>query len=69
MQIAKKTKQISNTEEQIKSLKELLTDTDYKIIKCSEYKLAGIDMPYDIVALHTDRQVIRDQINELEINT
>lgn len=53
-------------ERRIKELKALLADTDYKIIKCSEYQLAGLDLPYDIVALHAQRQEIRDEINKLE---
>lgn len=50
----------------ILELKAQLDSTDYKIIKCSEYSLAGIELPYDVVALHTERQVLRDKINELE---
>ena len=42
-----------------------LSATDYKIIKCSEYQLAGVALPYDIVALHTQRQALRDQIAAL----
>ena len=59
------------TPEQIKQmriseLKNLLRDTDYKIIKCSEYEMSGLDLPYDIAALHAQRQAYRDEINELE---
>lgn len=50
----------------IESLKQQLTNTDYKIIKCSEYQLAGLEMPYDIALLHKTRQELRDKINELE---
>ncbi|MBQ1997380.1 MAG: hypothetical protein II238_02955 [Alphaproteobacteria bacterium] len=50
----------------IAELKAQLDSTDYKIIKCSEYSLAGIELPYDIAALHAERQVLRDKINELE---
>ena len=50
----------------IVELKNQLTDTDYKIVKCSEYQLAGLDLPYDIAALHTQRQALRDEINQLE---
>ena len=52
---------------EIAVLKEQLTETDYKIIKCSEYQLTGLEMPYDIAVLHTERQTLRDRINELEI--
>ena len=51
---------------QIAELKEQLAATDYKIIKCSEYQLAGMELPYDIQALHEERQALRDAINELE---
>lgn len=47
-------------------LKDELTATDYKIIKCSEYQLAGQILPYDIAELHATRQALRDRINELE---
>lgn len=53
-------------EQQIAELKAQLDATDYKIIKCSECSLAGVELPYDIVALHAQRQAIRDEINELE---
>jgi hypothetical protein len=52
--------------QEIISLKSELSETDYKIIKCSEYQLAGLPLPYDIQALHTERQALRDQINSLE---
>ena len=59
------------TEEEIKQariaeLKAELSSTDYKIIKCSECSLAGVELPYDISELHTARQALRDEINELE---
>ena len=53
-------------ERKIAELKKELENTDYKIIKCSEYQLAGLELPYDIVALHAQRQAIRDEINQLE---
>ena len=53
---------------EIADLKRELEDTDYMIIKCSEYQLAGLDAPYDIMELHTSRQALRDRINVLEIN-
>lgn len=52
--------------EEIAALKEELAATDYKIIKCSEYSLAGQVLPYDIAELHARRQALRDRINELE---
>jgi len=53
-------------QQEIARLKEELAATDYKIIKCSEYSLAGQDLPYDIAELHANRQALRDRINELE---
>lgn len=55
-----------SSEEQIAELKKQLDSTDYKIIKCSEYQLAGVELPYDIAELHAQRQALRDEINELE---
>lgn len=69
-QIKWKTKTDIDIEKQkaeIETLKSQLTETDYKIVKCSEYQLAGLELPYDIQLLHTERQVIRDRINELEL--
>ena len=53
-------------EEKIQELKNQLAATDYKIIKCSECQLLGMELPYDIAELHAERQEIRDEINELE---
>ena len=39
---------------------------DWKIVKCYEAALIGEPAPYDIEALHTERQQIRDRINEIE---
>lgn len=50
----------------IDELKAQLDGTDYKIIKCSECQLAGVEMPYDVVALHAERQALRDEINRLQ---
>ena len=52
--------------EEINALKDELAATDYRIIKCSEYNLAGQTLPYDIDELHARRQALRDRINELE---
>ena len=57
-----------SVEEQIAELKAQLSSTDYKIIKCSEAQLVGEEMPYDIAAIHAERQAIRDKINALEGN-
>lgn len=52
--------------EQLKNLKKQLTSTDYQVIKCYEYSLAGLALPYDITALHEEREALRVQIRELE---
>lgn len=52
--------------EKIRELKAQLSATDYMVIKCSECQLLGLEMPYDVGVLHTRRQAIRNQINELE---
>ena len=52
--------------EKIAELKAQLSATDYKVIKCSECQLLGMEMPYDIAELHAERQAIRDEINKLQ---
>lgn len=47
-------------------LKERLTATDYKVLKNAEAQMAGDALPYDPVALHAERQPLRDEINRLE---
>ena len=54
---------------QIKTVEDLkleLANTDYKVIKCMEYQLAGLESPYDIQELNKNRQFIRDDINAME---
>lgn len=51
---------------EIISLKAQLAESDYKITKAYEYTLVGLEIPYDIPALHAERQAIRDLINEKE---
>lgn len=66
------TTQGGNTLEDLKTkfiideLKKKITESDYKVIKCHEYALVGKELPYDIEALHAERQALRDKINELE---
>lgn len=50
----------------IQSLKDQLTSSDYKVIKCYEASLTRTVLPYDIDELHSQRQELRDRINELE---
>lgn len=57
---------IEKIREEIKEFKENLESTDYQIIKCFEYSLLNIELPYDLEKLHTERQTMRDKINALE---
>jgi hypothetical protein len=57
---------LETPEQEIERLKAELGETDYKIIKCSEYSLLGLELPYDISSLHSSRQALRDRINVLE---
>lgn len=50
----------------ISGAKALLEETDYRVIKCYEASLAGEQAPYDIGALHKEREEWRMRINELE---
>lgn len=50
----------------IAELEAQLAATDYKIIKCYEYSCVGKELPYDISALHTERQSARNEINSLQ---
>ena len=51
---------------EINTLKESLNNSDYKVIKCYEASLCGEEMPYDIKAIRSERQAIRDKINQIE---
>ena len=39
---------------------------DWKVIKAREYQLTGREMPYDMDKLNSERQKVRDRINEIE---
>lgn len=66
LELAKNKEKEENAAIEIAKLQEELNNTDYKIIKCSEYQLAGLDIPYNIAELHSKRQILRDRINELQ---
>lgn len=53
---------------EIDAIKAELAETDYHVIKCYEASLVGEELPYDIKALHEDRNEKRAQINALETN-
>lgn len=57
---------IQKVRNKIQQLKDSLAASDYQVTKCYEASLTNLPLPYDITALHAERQLIRDQINELE---
>lgn len=50
----------------VECLKSELKESDYKVIKCAEAICLNAEMPYNMTALHKERQALRDKINELE---
>lgn len=50
----------------IEQNKVLLLETDYKVIKNSEYTEAGREVEYEPIALNVERQSLRDAINAAE---
>ena len=52
---------------EIERLKRELGSSDYKIVKCMEAKLSDRKIPYDLNQLTTERQDMRDRINQLEV--
>lgn len=50
----------------IDALKAELAAGDYKVVKNQEASLAGVALPYEPVALHAERQALRDQIEAIE---
>lgn len=57
---------IQKVRNKIQQLKDSLAASDYQVTKCYEASLTNLPLPYDITTLHAERQLIRDQINELE---
>ena len=51
---------------EIEGLKSELQESDYKVIKCAEAMCINAELPYNMTALHKERQALRDKINELE---
>lgn len=56
---------ISVLETELLNVKNLLIDTDYKVIKCAEATALGTALPYDIDELHQQRQEWRDLVNAI----
>lgn len=58
---------INNLNAQIESLRAEIASTDYIIIKVSELSFVDKECTeYNITEIHTQRQALRDKINELE---
>lgn len=55
-----------NARQRIAQLEESLRGNDYKIIKCFEASALGAEMPYDLAALHAEREKAREEINRLQ---
>lgn len=62
----------SEIEQKIRDLKTKLSCQesdigDWKVAKCMEYSTLGLDAPYDLQKLHEQRQAVRDEISNLEV--
>lgn len=63
-------KKIENYQAELRVLhSKLQADTsdigDWKIAKCMEYQLCGLEVPYDVQDLNAQRQKVRDKINSI----
>lgn len=54
------------TQQKIWELKAKLSETDYKVLKCTEASLRGQELTYDLDSVVSERDGWRAQINELE---
>ena len=61
-----KVKEIMADSRTLKAYENKLSETDYKVIKCYEYSLIGLELPYDMEEVHAEREAIREKIRELE---
>lgn len=62
---------IQKLEQKIRNLESDLSSTaseigDWKIAKCMEYQVNGLEAPYDLEELHKKRQDVRDEINQMQ---
>lgn len=69
--IAKENVVKDNLEAELRALRSKLQANtsemgDWKIVKALEYQLTGQKNPYDMGKLNSDRQKVRDRINEIE---
>lgn len=51
---------------EIERLKSCLSASDYKVVKCYEATMMKQNLPYDLNEICSERQSVRDRINELE---
>ena len=58
---------IASYQAEIEQHKAQIAESDYKVIKCAEAQMMGIEMPYNVTTLHDERQALRDKINQIEI--
>lgn len=63
--------EIRKKEQLVRDLTEKLSSSvssvgDWKVAKCMEYQAMGLELPYDLAQLHTERQAVRDEINALQ---
>lgn len=61
-----KVKEIMADSRTLKAYENKLSETDYKVIKCYEYSLIGLELPYNMEEVHAEREAIREKIRELE---
>lgn len=50
----------------VRELKDLLQQTDFKVLKCYEAFMLEEPLPYDLAALVAERKAWRKELNELE---
>ena len=58
--------QQANIQMEIERLKSELQESDYKVIKCAEAICLNEEFPYNMTALHKERQALKKKINEVE---
>lgn len=67
--IAKLQEEEDNKKNELNSLKNNLSNSDYKILKDLENYSLGLTMPYEYSVLLAERQELRDNINNIESNS
>ena len=54
------------TEDKLLRLNNRLTEIDHMVAECYECNLLGLDMPYDVTAIHEERQALKAEINNIK---